>query len=533
MSEPRLPPSSKPTGDADGERDAWLREALRHAPDAAALPPEALRKAILDEARAATLVGAGSTRGSATANAATGEAGPGDAAARATARRGGVSAGTGVAASIAAFWSWLARPPIAAGFASVMAATLVGVMWWDRPLDDPALPSAAPPLVGGAPAIAGRASAVAALPSPEPYARSDVSNSAARTPAAPAAEAAKPSLTAKLATARPPVSRDAPGSSPIERSKAGPGRDTALDAAPRRSEKREMAEGRSDAPPSQLARADSRALPAAPPALQGAASSMAAAPLAMPGSPSTVAAPPLPMQARPVPAATPVPFPASREADSANALHKDAAPAARPSLGGAVGQADKESDREQAGRRQVRPTPDSVARADMADSAGRNRASTLETASLDPSRPLAPLRAALAREATRWTAERGSGERLVADAPLQAWLAQADAAGRWQSTLAPAPAAAPEESVEARTDSAAAATARLGAAANAARQAELARRPTILTLLRDGRADTTIRLEAGRIVVERLLDGRRTVWFAPVSAETAARLAASLPSGRP
>ena len=31
----------------DAERDAWLREALRHAPDASAAPPAALREAIL------------------------------------------------------------------------------------------------------------------------------------------------------------------------------------------------------------------------------------------------------------------------------------------------------------------------------------------------------------------------------------------------------------------------------------------------------------------------------------------------------
>ena len=35
-----------------------------------------------------------------------------------------------------ALWNWLARPPVAAGFASVMAATLVGLMWWDRPMDE-------------------------------------------------------------------------------------------------------------------------------------------------------------------------------------------------------------------------------------------------------------------------------------------------------------------------------------------------------------------------------------------------------------
>ena len=37
----------------DAERDAWLREALRHAPDAGAAPPPLLSDAILAKARAA------------------------------------------------------------------------------------------------------------------------------------------------------------------------------------------------------------------------------------------------------------------------------------------------------------------------------------------------------------------------------------------------------------------------------------------------------------------------------------------------
>ena len=43
------------------------------------------------------------------------------------------------------FWSWLARPPVAAGFASVMAATLVGMLWWDRPMDETRLPPPSSP----------------------------------------------------------------------------------------------------------------------------------------------------------------------------------------------------------------------------------------------------------------------------------------------------------------------------------------------------------------------------------------------------
>ena len=112
---------STPRDDADDAvpHDAWLREALRHAPDAQALPPSALSEAILRQARAAA------------------EPAP----ARALPSLG---------QRLAAAWAWLGRPPVAAGFATVMVAGVVGLMWWDRPLEetlpprDAAVPSAAP-----------------------------------------------------------------------------------------------------------------------------------------------------------------------------------------------------------------------------------------------------------------------------------------------------------------------------------------------------------------------------------------------------
>jgi hypothetical protein len=124
--------------------DAWLREALRHAPDADALPPPALTETILRRARAEA----------------------------ATPVR---PASPSLAARIAAAWSWLGRPPVAAGFASVMVAGVVGLMWWDRPLEealpprDVAVPAAAPaPAPAHAPAadtsIAAAPPAVAAPP---------------------------------------------------------------------------------------------------------------------------------------------------------------------------------------------------------------------------------------------------------------------------------------------------------------------------------------------------------------------------------
>ncbi|MBV9890523.1 MAG: hypothetical protein JO090_06530, partial [Rhizobacter sp.] len=104
---------------ADGERDAWLREALRHAPDAHAAPPSDVSAAILAQAHAASRVGAAA------------------------------SSATRPRHALLALWDWLARPPVAAGFASVMAATLVGLMWWDRPLDETLPPR---PEMSGSPA---------------------------------------------------------------------------------------------------------------------------------------------------------------------------------------------------------------------------------------------------------------------------------------------------------------------------------------------------------------------------------------------
>ncbi len=94
----------------DEDRDAWLAQALRHAPDANADAPPALSAAILREARAAA---------------------PRPAAARAAP----ALESRGPLQWLASVGAWLARPPVAAGFASVMVATLVGVMWWDQPLD--------------------------------------------------------------------------------------------------------------------------------------------------------------------------------------------------------------------------------------------------------------------------------------------------------------------------------------------------------------------------------------------------------------
>lgn len=140
----------------DEERDAWLAQALRHAPDADADAPPALSDVILREARAAARPPAAPAR----------------------------SEPIGPLAWLAAAWDWLARPPVAAGFASLMVATLVGVMWWDEPLDQ-SLPRA-PQVV-----------------SSTPQARAE--------PAPSAAEAAAPVATDVPAAPKPPEARGESG----------------------------------------------------------------------------------------------------------------------------------------------------------------------------------------------------------------------------------------------------------------------------------------------------------------------------------
>lgn len=116
----------------DPERDAWLTQALRHAPDADAAPPSELSDTILRAARNAVKT-----------------------------PQAAMPARTN---PLLQLWSWLARPSVAAGFATVMVATLVGVMWWDQPLDDTLPPAVAP----AATAERDAAAPVATPPAPEP-----------------------------------------------------------------------------------------------------------------------------------------------------------------------------------------------------------------------------------------------------------------------------------------------------------------------------------------------------------------------------
>jgi hypothetical protein len=170
----------------DAERDAWLRAALRHAPDAATGAPPALGAAILREA--AVKAGSAATR-----------------------RR------SAHAAWWADAWAWLARPSIGAAFAGIVVATTVGVLWHDQPLPEAPRPEArvsvAPP-PAAAPSAAPRdlesaTQAQATAPAPAPAPAPAEAPRVARNDA-PAAKAVAPSAAlAKRRATTPEAASDA------------------------------------------------------------------------------------------------------------------------------------------------------------------------------------------------------------------------------------------------------------------------------------------------------------------------------------
>jgi len=164
MNQPPTRDDSRNRPPDDPARDAWLSEALRHAPDADAAPSVAVRETILRQARAAAA-----------------QAAPGRPA--------------GAWQRVNAVWSWLSGPRVAAGFASVMVATIVGLMWWDKPMDETLR----------RPETRDTAAAPAAAPAPSPAPTKASEQPAATTPAAPSAEPPR-----DLAAAAPPPPRPAP-----------------------------------------------------------------------------------------------------------------------------------------------------------------------------------------------------------------------------------------------------------------------------------------------------------------------------------
>ena len=246
-------------------RDAWLSEALRHAPDADAAPSVAVRETILRQARAA--------------------------AASSSPRASGSSAWQ----RFNAVWSWLSGPRVAAGFASVMVATVVGLMWWGRPIDE-ALRPVEPPATVAAPAAA---PAPVQTPSSEP----------------------PPSLPAPTAEAAHDLARAAPQRPAPERkreavkSRGGTSNDARLEAAPApraADETRALADAPATARDDKVANKDAKEIDAARERRAESEQAKAAAPAlrSAPGAATGMLYAPAPAPApapTPAPAAAPVP----------------------------------------------------------------------------------------------------------------------------------------------------------------------------------------------------------------------------------
>jgi len=354
---------NRPTGadhGADQEHDAYLREALRHAPDAALDAPPALKDNILRQARLATAPVATERK-----------------------RHGGVLH------RLAAAWAWLARPPVAAGFASLMVATLVGLMWWGGPIDE-------------APTDAGGRAVPAAAPPP---AEAPISEAKKK------ADALAPAVSAEPVQATPSLSK----------AESPPGR-------PKERQEREVAAATNAAAP----RSDETRRQPAPPAPAQAAA------VADDPSPTGLRRVPLPpppptrtadqLAAPPERASTERPAPGPSVQDTSAA--KAAAPAATPMAAAAPPPA-QEMTQERA-RRSDAGKPASPA---LASTAGASPQALGEAASPAPApSPVATLQAAVAASPERWAWQHSRGTAQPMNETVQTWLAGLEAAtrGRWQ-----------------------------------------------------------------------------------------------------
>jgi hypothetical protein len=430
---------------SDSERDAWLREALRHAPDAAAAPPRDLSETILAQARAAARVGGAPAR---------------------TARRRN---------PFLALWDWLARPPVAAGFASIMAATLVGVMWWGRPMDESLPPRSdvaflrkqqSPPQadVGRATQYADRAyrdapaappapsvGAIAPAPQPARQQRNEdrmlhddkTPANAAKVMTPQAATPPRPPSTVTVeakeqqrkleaandaarvdgaAAARPSpfprgderatVTAPTPAKKLDSDAKDAKASDRTLDAAPADAlaarDDKALAKSKPTAAPSATPAEVLRSEPPAAFGREGANELARASPSAAAEGEAAKRAP-----AGAMPQATPAPA----------ATMQAAAPAAAPPVLGERASASVESREKQASA--FKPSQQAQAQGEIALAQRQGAGAT----------PLAPIVAAIASDPSRWSRSTSAGSVVALEPGWRDWLAQLDAAarGRWQS----------------------------------------------------------------------------------------------------
>ncbi|RQP24503.1 hypothetical protein [Piscinibacter terrae] len=437
----------------DADRDAWLSEALRHAPDADVAPPASLSEMILREAQA--------------------KAKPAE-----PAPRPPVPWWTRL-------WVWSAKPAVGAGLASVLVASLVGVMMWDRPLQDssprsrtdlpvPAAAPAAPPPPAAAPheqaATAGAAATAADQVAAQAPVLAKPSAQDKRTPEVVADAMSRKKLEAAVDDAKrrqhellTDAQRQAEQPAKALAAKEERQRDAALKAEPDALSKA-----------ARTAEAMSPAAPAVTVAPKPAAERMAAVPAPVPPPPVAAVpvapAPALALALAPAPAPAPAPMPSTATA-----------PMAAPAAGLA---------RSRMLAQEAKPGASNFA-------AGGQPVVRLE----EDTQAFVALRAALTAEPAPWTWQRDGGPSHAVDDTLGAFLAQVDVASQagWASSteVIVSGQVGPAESELAKSD------------------ASAAGKPVVRTvrLLRDGKPAHVLRLAGRSLVWER--DGsapaRRTV----------------------
>jgi hypothetical protein len=542
--------------DPGPEHDAHLRAALRHAPDAALAPSAALDDAILQRARSATAEAPGnvSPQGASSRHDAEASQGPFSPPEAAPSRgafapqqpprndrpaapaRPTATTGRG----IAGWWSWLARPSVATGFAGVMVATLVGVMWWGRPLDEamprryetpaPAAPGAADRTAaaerhGDEARTAGRSNSTTngvtapeasksdkAEPVSPPRPDSGPPDAPRRDKADPATKRSAPTPMAQ--TAPPPLAKRQAEPSAFPTPEASGG----LRKIEPRAGESNRPQAETDATRARLAdtardSAASRGPENAAPGVSTEARSMprfeAKTPEANAPAP---ASPPAPAQADRRPGSREAP-PAAAPDDSTIAQKLRAPPERlalqqRPQVAAAqppaVASAPREApERAIAGAIDDRKTDSSEVPRRSGSSHGTGRAEA-------PSRsPLAPLRTALVTEAGRW-AWSGDGGRVQRVTPeLLAWLARLDVAIAAQPVDSRSAASAPDPEADAVPSTAPSGPVRA------------------VVLLREGRRHTELRL--GDALEVTPIDPPGPRWRVALTPETAAALRESLP----
>ncbi|MFY7941083.1 MAG: hypothetical protein ACOVOX_09260 [Burkholderiaceae bacterium] len=388
-----------PTSDAVGDEavDAHLRTALRHAPDADAAPPAALSAAILSQARAAASIKQTSTQAEPWAPV------------------------WQLLAWLRQGWIALSQPALAAGVASVMVASVVGVMWWDRVPEDVS-----------APRELGREQPAPARPSPDTLATKNEAQPMTEPPtrAAQTASVAVPGPKAgAIAEAVPP----AVGPTPAAATKVEGPTSATLQAAEQRRMRADGAlskQGVTTPPPTRSEAAAPAASPVlsdtAPAAKQAEAPAPndATADTAMRQRPalSTPPALALPKPSAPVSATPPAASPVAPPAPApANAPSPPPAPAPLAATAAAAPQAMSQE------RALGRTTAHS-------SSSALGSALNPSTPSVDTA--LAKLRLALQLEPGLWTWQKNAALLRPIGPEVQQWLAELESAtaGRWAAT---------------------------------------------------------------------------------------------------